>query len=90
MSNQVEIAGTERVKIPELDNLIARYVKIRDSRMSLTEQEIAARQALEKGMAEHKVEEYKTSDGERMAYLKASDVRAKVKLLDGDASGGEE
>lgn len=87
---QEEIEGTERPKIPELDEVIDRYVKIRDRRMNLTEQEIAARQALEKLLAEHKLETYVHSDGERVAYLKASEVKAKVKLVDSDPSGGEE
>ena len=89
MSKQVEVPGTERVKIPELDEKIERYVKIRDSRMALTEQEIEARQALEKMMEKHKVETYMTSDGERMAYLKTSEVKAKVRLVNSEPDGGE-
>lgn len=90
MGVQVEVPGTERVKIPELDAIVDRYVKIRDSRMALTDQEIEARQALEKMMEKHKVETYMTSDGERMAYLKASEVKAKVKLVNSEPNGGEE
>lgn len=87
---QEQIPGTERPKIPELDEVIDRYVKIRDKRMALTEQEVEARQALEKQLAEHKLETYVHSDGERVAYLKASEVKAKVKLMDSDPSGGED
>ncbi len=70
--------------------LIDRYVEVRDRRQALTPQEVAARQAIENMMGEHKLETYKTSDGERIAYLKASEVKAKVKFADDDASGGED
>ncbi len=87
---QREIPGTERPKIKELDEVIDRYVKIRDKRMALTEQEVKARQALEKQLAENKLETYVHSDGERYAYLKASEVKAKVKLMDSEPDGGED
>lgn len=87
---QEEIPGAESKKIPELDKVVDRYVEVRDNRMVLTEQEVAARQALEKMMAKHNLETYRTSDGERIAYLKASEVKAKVKLVDSDPSGGED
>lgn len=81
---QSEIPGTERPKIPELDEVIDRYVKIRDKRMELTKQEIEARQAIEKHLADNKLQTYTHSDGERFAYLTEAEVKAKVKLVNTD------
>lgn len=40
---QLEIPGTERVRIEEIESAADNYVKVRDKRMRLTEQEVAAK-----------------------------------------------
>jgi hypothetical protein len=56
MAKQMEIAGTERPRITEIEEAADAYVSIRDKRMNLTVKEIAAREALVTTVQAHKSE----------------------------------
>lgn len=43
MAKQTEMPGMERPKIPEIEEAAEKYVKVRDRRMKLTEEEIVAK-----------------------------------------------
>lgn len=60
---QSEIPGTERPKIKEIDEAAEAYVSVRDKRMSLTEQEVAAKQQLVNLMHAHADEIGRDAEG---------------------------
>ncbi len=84
MSPQGELKGTERPTIAALDEAMERYVKIRNKRMSPTEQEVEARQAVEKHMQENKLTIYRHSEQLLQATLIPAEIKAKVKSLSED------
>lgn len=63
---QTEIAGTERLKIPEINRAAASYEKVRDERMALTTKEVAAKQKLIDVMIEHQEKLPENGDGEKV------------------------
>lgn len=63
--------------IPELDKAAFDYVNLRDERMSLTEDEVAARQKLLELMNANHLEEYKTPGG---MVVKVTEIERKVKV----------
>jgi hypothetical protein len=62
---QEELPGVESPSIPEIDTAAAAYVKVRDRRMKLTEDECAAKAKLIEVVTEHKKELTPNGDGER-------------------------
>ena len=56
---QLEIAGTERPTIEEVDAAAESYVEQRDKRMHLSEKEKAAKTALIEVMKKHKLSVYR-------------------------------
>lgn len=53
---QLEIPGTEAPSIPEVEDAAEAYVKARDSRMRLTEKEVAAKINLTQVLLAHEAE----------------------------------
>jgi len=51
--NQTELAGIEAPKIPEIEKAADAYVKVRDKRMKLTEDEITLKGSLLQAMQKH-------------------------------------
>ncbi len=85
-----QLPGMKDKKSKKLDELIERYVKIRDKRMALTPEEVAARQALEQGMTSAGKKTYRHSEGMMYAKLEGGDVKAKVVKIDPDESVEED
>lgn len=86
MVEQMEITGTERIKIPEINRAAAAYEKVRDERMALTTKEVAAKQKLIDVMIEHQDKLPENGDGERVyafgdevVVLKAGKVGVKIR-----------
>jgi hypothetical protein len=83
MTGHLEIAGTERMKIPELDALADVYVIKRDARMEASEEEHEAKEKLHEAMTRHgfKVgDSYPLTEG-RECVLVAKDETVKVRKL---------
>lgn len=55
--------GVERVSIPVIDKLIARYIGARDNRMELTKKEVEAKTKLIEALREHKARLTVDGDG---------------------------
>lgn len=64
--NQTELAGMEAPNIPEIEDAASEYVKIRDKRMKLTEQEIAAKCTLLETMRKHSGKLTENGNGEKI------------------------
>lgn len=64
---QMEIPGTERVSIPDIEDAAEAYVTVRDKRMALTEKEIAARTNLIDVVKGH-VKELSPGEGGTLIY----------------------
>lgn len=64
--NQMEIPGTERPKIKEIEVAAEDYVAIRDKRMALTEKECAAKLTLIETVKAHASELTKDLKGNRV------------------------
>ncbi len=56
---QLEIAGTERKTVKEIDDAAEAYVDARDKRMKLTEKEKIAKDALVSVLKKHNLEVYR-------------------------------
>lgn len=63
---QMEIEGTGRVAIPEIDDAATAYVAVRDKRMAMTEKECAAKLNLVEVCLAHEKELSKDGDGNRV------------------------
>lgn len=83
---QLEIAGTERPKIREVDTAAASYVEVRDQRMKLTEEEKEAKDTLIAVMAKHKLEFYEDLEAVPPVEVRIipGDVKVKVKKINGE------
>lgn len=77
-AEQTEIPGTEFVTVPEIDDAAKNYVRIRDERMELTEDEVAASAKLLGLMKKHELTIYPLSDGRRVE-IKHGDDKVKVR-----------
>lgn len=85
------IPGMEDVKIEALDEKMERYVDVRDRRMELTKQEVAAKQALTECMVENDKETYHHSEGHSVCVIEEGETKTKVKQVDVEgADGGED
>lgn len=83
MTGHLEIAGTERVKIPELDALADVYVIKRDARMEASEEESEAKGKLYDAMIRHGFkfgESYPLTEN-RECVLEAKDPTVKVRKV---------
>lgn len=85
---QLEIPGTEVASIPEIEEAAELYVKARDRRMRLTEQEIAAKVNLLQVCVANEDKLTVNQDGDRcytyedeMVILKRGKANVKVKLI---------
>jgi hypothetical protein len=85
---QLEIPGTEVDSIPEIEEAAELYVKARDRRMRLTEQEIAAKVNLLQVCVANEDKLSPNQDGDKcytyedeMVILKRGKANVKVKLL---------
>jgi hypothetical protein len=61
--NQLQIPGTERTKIKEIEDAAEAYVSIRDKRIKLTEQECSAKEKLIELMQQNKAKLSLNSEG---------------------------
>ena len=97
MARQTEIPGTEIPHIEELEQAAEAYVKVRDKRMDLTEQEITQKTNLIQVALAHEKELSKDADGNRcyrfddlLVILKPGKPTCKVKHDTGDDDEGDE
>lgn len=97
MPRQQEIPGTELPHIEAIENAAQDYVKIRDRRMALTNQEISAKEKLMAQLLEHKRELSKNADGDYvyrfddlLVLLKTGKDNVKVKAVDDDIDDSDE
>jgi len=74
---QTHIEGME----PEIDDIALKYVKTRDRRMKLTDDEVQLREKIRDRMHEHELASYVLGDGpDRMIVsVEASEERVRVK-----------
>lgn len=81
-----EIPGTEQPKLKKLEKNMERYFEIKNRRMVLTDQEVAARQAVEKDMQEAGIKSYTHNGAKLVAELVVKDpsVNAKVSSIEED------
>lgn len=88
---QLEIAGTERQREPEIDSAAEAYVEQRDKRMKLTEKEVTAKEALIAVMKKHKLEVYRDDSVSPPLVVTLVPGKDKVKVTEADAANeGEE
>lgn len=84
---QLEVAGTERPTIEEIDIAAIAYRKVRDERMALTKREVPLLEELAAVLAKHKIEgdktyEYEDEDGEtRIVSAIATKVKVRVRKV---------
>lgn len=64
--NQLEIPGTERPRVKPIEDAAENYVSVRDKRMKLTEQEIAAKLKLIEVMLRNSDKLSEDGDGNRV------------------------
>lgn len=72
--------GVGRVKIPEVETAAIRFRNARDERMTLTEEECAAKTALVLVMKKHELTRYQYDD--QLVEFKAGKENVKVKTVD--------
>lgn len=89
---QMEIAGTEKPKIPELEAAAEAYVAMRDKRMKLTEEEVEKRDQLAGLMKKHNLTFYEDLNAvpPLVVTLKVGEPKVKVKKLDGSGEDDDE
>ena len=73
---QQYIDGTEPPSIPEIDRAASEYVRVRDRRMDLTEDEVELRGKLMQAMVDAKLESY-VYDGNRVTLTHEDKVKVK-------------
>jgi hypothetical protein len=76
----IEGEGVSLPQITEIEIAAEAYVRIRDKRMRLTEQEISARTDLTQRMVDHHLTRYVYDD--QIVLLKNGDPKVKVKTYD--------
>ncbi len=84
---QLQIAGTEKKSIKEVDLAAESYVEARDERMKLTEKEVEARDSLLAVMQKHKLDLYRDDDASPplLVTIIEGDAKVKVSRLDDDS-----
>lgn len=85
---QLQIVGTERKTISEIDEAAEAYREVRDQRMALTKQEGEKQAALVEVLKKHKVTEYKfdDDDGDELTVILDVKEKARVKKSKDDDS----
>lgn len=88
---QLEIPGTERKSIKEIEDSAEHYRSVRDKRMRLTEMEVAAKTDLIQVMVSHEADLEPGEGGtkvyrydEEIVILKAGKINVKVKAAHDD------
>lgn len=85
----IEGEGVARPKIKAIDSAADKYIEIRDSRMALTEKEVAAKLKLAMLMRDHKLTEYVYDD--HKVVLQPGKENVKVRTIhEGDDDGDDE
>jgi hypothetical protein len=77
---QLEIAGTERKRIKEVDDAMESYVDARDERMALTEKEVDALAALATVMKKHKLNVYRDDNADPPLVVEVTPGEDKIKV----------
>jgi len=85
---QLEIAGTERPRIKEIDDAAEAYQDAKKKRMKLTEQEVDAKKALGAVMRKNKVEVYRDDNASPplLVVLTPGEDKIKVTEVEEEAS----
>jgi hypothetical protein len=97
-SKQMDIPGTERPKIKEIEAAAEAYVDVRDKRMKLTEKEVTAQTALVAAVVAHTAELSLNSKGEFIyrygddeeVVLKQGKKKAKVRHVAAEDDADED
>lgn len=87
---QMQIHGTERQFVPEVETAANAYRNIRDERMELTKLEVVRRDELIRVMTEHKLDVYKYDDDEGVELTIKLDTKTKVKVRRADSVDSED
>jgi hypothetical protein len=81
-TKQVELPGVEREKFEDIEAAAEDYVRVRDKRMALTEEEVENKGILLSAMKEHKLDRYRCED-EKLVRIVPGKENLKV-----EADGG--
>lgn len=76
----VEGPGVSRPKVKEIDKAAAKYIGIRDDRMTLTEKEVEARATLSEVMHKHNLTRYIYDD--QLVTVEPGKEKIKVRTVD--------
>lgn len=94
---QLEIPGTERKEIKEIEDSAEHYRAVRDKRMRMTEMEVAAKTDLIQVMLTHEADLEPGEDGtkvyrydDEIVILKSGKVNVKVKAAHDDDADDDE
>jgi hypothetical protein len=97
MPKQLEISGTERKSIPQIDEAAQAYVAARDKRMALTDKEVAAKTNLIQVVLAFEKELEKGPDGvktyrfdDELVLLIPGKAKVKVKAAHDDDDDSDE
>jgi hypothetical protein len=85
---QADLPGMEDRKIPDLHAAALDYVGIRDTRMSLTEQETTAKDKVIALMKKHKKDEY-SCEGVKIIFEHVEEDKLKVKVRKEEDDGAD-
>jgi hypothetical protein len=86
---QLEIKGTERTTIKEVDTAVEAYVEARDERMKLTDREVEAKEALIAVMRNHKLTVYTDENAVPPLVITLIPGEDKVKVRRAEEEEGE-
>lgn len=94
---QLEIPGTEAERFPEIEEAAENYVKARDKRMRLTEQEVVAKTQLLQILLENESKLSPNEQGDKVyryddeiVILRRGKVNVKVKAVHDDEDGEDD
>lgn len=87
MAKKQALPTMENQVHPDITAAAEEYVKIRDKRMKLTQQEVDRREVLRDVMAKHKLEVYEDVDVGLRVEIVNGDSKVKVKRLADDPAG---
>lgn len=85
MGKQIEIPGTERLKIQEIEDAADAYRVAKKERVRLTELEVTARATLQAALEKHGLTVYRDDDD---GWTASIDVSKKTKVTE-DPDGGD-
>lgn len=90
MARQKELTGIERESIEEINVAAESYVKARNKRMRLTEQEVASKTALIEAMTKHKKRVYRDDEASPPLIITLTEAKTSVKVATAEAYDGGE